>query len=134
MQERIMLVAITNFNAAWLAILLGICGGVALGLFFHDENWLGGYGSWKRRCLRLGHISFFGLAFLNLAFVFSAAYLNFKDDEVVWSSRLFIVGLFSMPLVCYLSAIKKGFRQLFFIPVASLLLATSLFICKVMFK
>ena len=128
------MVAIMNLNAAWLGILLGIIGGIAQGLFFHDENWLGGYGSWQRRCLRLAHLSLFALSFLNLLFVFSTAYLGLKQEEIAWSSLLFVVGLFSMPLVCYFSAIKKGFRHLFFIPVSSLLLATSIFILKAIIK
>ena len=122
----------TNFYAAWLAILLGLISGTIQGLFFHDENWLGGYGSWKRRMLRLGHISFFGLAFLDLAFVMSASYLKLTEHEIVWTGRLVLVGLVTMPLVCYLAAIKKVFRHLFFVPVVSLLAGITIFICKVM--
>ena len=50
-----------NLFLGWLWILLGFVSGMALGMFFHRENWLGGYGSFKRRMYRLGHISFFGL-------------------------------------------------------------------------
>ena len=60
-----------NLLVAWVAILIGLLTGTALGLFFHDESWLGGYGSWRRRLMRLGHISFFGTGFLNLAFILS---------------------------------------------------------------
>ena len=49
-----------NLLVAWLAILIGLVTGTVLGLFFHEENWMGGYGSWRRRMVRLGHISFFG--------------------------------------------------------------------------
>ena len=126
------MIATTNFYAAWLAILLGLITGTVQGLFFHDENWLGGYGSWKRRMLRLGHISFFGLAFLDLAFVMSASYLKLTGQDIVWTGRLMLVGLVTMPLVCYLSAIKKDFRHLFFVPVLSLLAGVGTFICKVL--
>ncbi len=34
-----------NLFLAWLWILLGFVSGMVLGLFFHRENWLGGYGS-----------------------------------------------------------------------------------------
>ncbi|HMF37455.1 MAG TPA: hypothetical protein VKF17_12475, partial [Isosphaeraceae bacterium] len=60
-----------NLTVAWLAILLGLISGTLLGLFFHREDWLGGYGSWRRRMLRLGHISFFGTGLLNLSFALS---------------------------------------------------------------
>ena len=42
-----------NLFLAWLWILLGFVTGMVLGLFFHHENWLGGYGSFKRRMYRL---------------------------------------------------------------------------------
>ena len=45
-----------NLWAAWIGIIAGMLSGAALGLFFHEESWLGGYGSWPRRLLRLGHI------------------------------------------------------------------------------
>ena len=37
-----------NLTTAWLAILAGLITGTASGLFFHDESWMGGYGSWRR--------------------------------------------------------------------------------------
>src|SRR4051812_205671 len=49
-----------NIAAAWIGILCGVLGGAVVGLFFHRDEWLGGYGSWRRRLARLGHISFFG--------------------------------------------------------------------------
>ncbi len=59
-----------NLWVAWGGILLGLLSGIAQGLHFHKSDWLGGYGSWSRRMMRLGHVSFFGIALLNLAFVF----------------------------------------------------------------
>ena len=56
-----------NEFAAWFGILGGILSGSIAGLGFKDEHWLGGYGSWRRRQIRLGHVSFFGIAFLNLS-------------------------------------------------------------------
>ena len=32
-----------NLIAAWSAILLGLVSGLVMGLFFHRENWLGGF-------------------------------------------------------------------------------------------
>jgi hypothetical protein len=58
-----------NLTLAWLWILLGFVSGMVLGLFFHRENWLGGYGSFQRRMYRLGHISFFGLGAVNALFL-----------------------------------------------------------------
>jgi hypothetical protein len=117
-----------NIYAAWLGMLAGGLAGAALGLFFHRESWLGGYGSWRRRMLRLGHISLFGLALVNLAFAFSASQLGIAGEVLLWPSRLLIVGLVTMPLVCYLSAFVTRFRHLFFVPVLSVITATVLFL------
>src|ERR1017187_7593901 len=48
-----------NLVIAWLWLLLGFVAGMVLGMFFHGENWLGGYGSFKRRMYRLRHIFLF---------------------------------------------------------------------------
>src|SRR6266436_1502559 len=61
-----------NLIAAWSGILAGFVSGLLLGLFFHREDWLGGFGSFKRRLYRLAHISLFGLAIVNLMFYFTA--------------------------------------------------------------
>jgi hypothetical protein len=60
-----------NLQLAWLWIFLGFLSGSLLGLGFHRENRLGGYASHKQRLYRLGHISFFGLALMNLMFYFT---------------------------------------------------------------
>ena len=125
-----------NLYAAWIGILLGFVGGAVQGSFFHREDWLQGYASWPRRLTRLGHISFFGLAFINLAFAATVAHLQPDTPTatyaIPWCSRLFILGAITMPLVCYLSAWRKGFRHLFFIPVSSLILAAGLFLIGVL--
>ena len=109
-----------NLYAAWIGMLLGGLFGASQGLFFHKDDWLGGYGSWRRRMTRLGHISFFGIAFINIAFVGTTKILGI-EDEVLIPSILFIIGAIGMPLICYLSAFKKVFRHFFFIPALSVI-------------
>jgi len=118
-----------NIYAGWIGFLLGCISGAVQGLFFHKQDWLGGYNSWQRRITRLGHISFFGLGFINLAFALTVRSLNIEDGTEI-SSYLLVLGLITMPLFCYLSAIKEVFRQLFFIPTTSVLLAIILFIWR----
>ena len=113
-----------NFLAAWVAILVGLITGTGIGLFFHDADWMGGYASWRRRMMRLGHISFFGTGFLNLAFVVSGDHLGWSVPPPLASAG-FLLGAVAMPAVCFLSAWRESFRHLFFIPVASLILATA---------
>ena len=116
-----------NLWAAWIGILLGLASGTIQGLFFDREDWLGGYGSWPRRLMRLGHISFFGIAFLNLAYA-NAIYLLGHAQPAPLPSMLLIAGAVLMPAVCYLAAWRKALRHLFFLPVLSLLGAASMFI------
>jgi hypothetical protein len=120
-------VADANLHTAWLGILLGSLAGATQGLFFHREDWLGGYASWPRRMLRLGHVSFFGIGFINLAFALSVRALGI-DGGIAWPSRLFIVAAVTMPLLCYLSSFRTVFRHLFFIPVLSVVAGTVLFL------
>jgi hypothetical protein len=61
-----------NILSGWIGICLGVFTGALFGPLFHKEDWLEGYSSWPRRMLRLGHISFFGLAFLNFMFALTA--------------------------------------------------------------
>lgn len=120
---------IINFYAAWIGILLGFISGALIGLLFHDENWMGGYSSWRRRMIRLGHISFFGIALINLTYSVSLTVFNVKITTP-YSSYLFIAGAISMPLICFLSAYNKIFRHLFFIPVLCLVVGTLIFFTK----
>jgi hypothetical protein len=54
-------IASLNILVGWIAMLSGAAAGAALGLFFGRDDWAGGYASFRRRMLRLGHISFFGI-------------------------------------------------------------------------
>lgn len=101
----------------WWAMLGGVVSGAVIGLFFHQEKWAGGYGSFQRRMMRLGHISFFGIGFLNLLFGLTLKFISLPDLYVTIASVGFVVGMISMPLCCFLSAWRKPFRHLFPIPV-----------------
>ena len=120
---------IINFYAAWIGILLGFVAGAILGLFFHDDNWMGGYSSWRRRMARLGHISFFGIALINL--IYSLSITVFKIQiPTPYASHLFVAGAITMPLICFLSAYQKNFRHLFPVPVLCLVAGTLIFFTK----
>jgi hypothetical protein len=112
-----------NLIGGWLAILIGLVGGAAIGLFFHRDQWLGGYSSWSRRMLRLAHISLVGTGLLNILFALSAYRVRDPFSQQV-ASWLFLCGAISMPTVCALSAWRHGGRHFFFIPVLCLVCAT----------
>jgi hypothetical protein len=104
-----------NWYAGWWLILAGFASGAALGLFFHRECFLGGYGSFRRRMLRLGHIACAALGMLNLIVASSPQ-----------SSPLLVAGGAMMPAVCFLTAWKQNCRHLFFLPVLALIAAVVL--------
>jgi hypothetical protein len=115
-----------NLIAAWLGILSGFASGLALGLFFQREDWLGGYASLKRRLYRLAHISCFGLGAVNLLFYFTALSLPAGTRALAIASWAFIAGAIAMPICCCLMAHVPSARPLFAIPVLSLLLGGAL--------
>jgi len=115
-----------NLYAAWIGFLLGALAGATAGLFFDREAWLGGYAGWHRRMVRLGHISFFGIGLLNLGFFLTVEALGIQGGLRL-PAYLLIVGAVTMPLVCYLSAFRKGFRHLFFVPAGAVTLALAVF-------
>ena len=110
-----------NLIIAWLWILLGFVSGMVLGLFFHQENWLGGYGSLRRRMYRLGHISFFGLGALNLLFWLTRQNLSLTGPLADAASWLFLLGALTMPLCCAVMAHFPKAHLVFAVPVVSLI-------------
>ena len=110
---------VLNLVGGWLGMLAGVLFGAIIGLFFHREEWMGGYASHRRRLTRLGHISFFGLGFLNLFFAVTAGPLKLHSGSLMAASISLIVAAITMPICCFLSAWKKPFRHLFPIPVAA---------------
>lgn len=122
-----------NLFAGWVSILLGFVAGAVPGLFFWREEWLGGYGSWRRRMVRLAHISFFGLGFINLAFAFTLPPWETArmSGALHWSAALLVVGNAAMPAVCYLAAWRQPFRHLFAVPVACEVVGVALLLLEV---
>ena len=110
-------IAESNLLAGWAGMLCGAVSGALIGLFFHDDRWMGGYGSFRRRLTRLGHISFFGLGFLNLLFGLSLKAVPLPLLHAQVASFGFILGAVTMPLCCFLAAWRPQLRHLFPIPV-----------------
>ena len=119
-----------NIHAAWIGFLLGCLAGAIPGLFFHNSDWLGGYTSWQRRMIRLAHIAFFGIGFINLSFALTARTLGLSAGLQA-TSVLLITGAVTMPALCYLSAWKPVFHNLFFIPAGSVTIGIALFAWRI---
>jgi len=118
-----------NLLIAWIWMLAGFISGALLGLRFARENWLGGYASFRRRLYRLGHISFFGLGFMNLAFGLTVNTLDGASTALLTAaSWLFLMGAVSMPMCCLVMAHRPNAKplMLFSVPVGSLLSGATL--------
>ena len=120
-----------NIVAAWIGFLLGCTAGAIPGLFFYQQEWLGGYTSWPRRMIRLAHIAFFGIGLLNIAFAFTVHTFGLDSDAAL-PSALLIIGAAAMPLICYLSAWKPIFRHAFFIPAISVTLSIFIVLWRIL--
>lgn len=103
---------------AWTGMLLGVLSGAVIGLFFHREDWMGGYNSYRRRLTRLGHISFFGLGFVNFFFAITHQFAGLAPGFNQAAAIAFVTGAATMPTCCFLSAWRKPFRHFFFLPVS----------------
>lgn len=110
-----------NLIASWAGILLGIVSGMLLGLGFHRDKFLGGYGSVQRRLYRLGHISFFGLAIINFLFWLTVSLVPLDGSSLVAASTALLIGAATMPLCCLLMPHWSAARHFFAVPVLSLL-------------
>jgi hypothetical protein len=112
-----------NWYFGWGMILSAFVTGAIIGLFFHREGFLGGYASFPRRILRLGHIALAALGMVNILFSLTPMPSE-PSCRVSVASIGFVVGGLTMPAVCFLSAWRAGFRHLFFIPVTALIVAS----------
>ncbi len=115
-----------NLVAGWYLVLAAFVSGAAIGLGFHREEFLGGYASFRRRLVRLGHLSLAALGLLNLAYGMAPV-----SPATIWPGALLLAGAIAMPAVCFLAAWRTGFRHLFFIPVTLLIVAVVLIIHEV---
>jgi hypothetical protein len=111
-----------NWTVGWALVLMAFVSGAILGVGWHREEFLGGYASFRRRVIRLGHVAFAALGLMNV--VFSLSPLPTPDTTAArLASLCFIAGGVLMPLVCFLTGWRAAWRHLFFVPVLCLIAA-----------
>ena len=111
-----------NWTVGWTLVLLAFLSGAALGIGWHRDEFLGGYGSFRRRVIRLGHIACAALGLMNV--IFSLSPLPTPGTAAArYASICFIAGGVTMPLVCFLTGWRPAWRHMFVIPVLSLIAA-----------
>jgi len=111
------------WSAGWSLVIVGFASGATLGLGFAGESFLGGYPSWRRRLLRLGHVACVMLGVLQMLFAVSPAA---AEPRAMLTAQLWLIGGITMPAVCALAAWRQPLRVLFPIPVVSLGAAATL--------
>lgn len=111
-----------NWYFGWGLIVAAFVTGAMIGVFFYTEDFLGGYASFRRRILRLGHISLAALGMINILYSQSSM-AEEPSLRTTIASVGFVVGGLTMPAVCFLSAWRVGLRRWFFIPVVALIAA-----------
>jgi hypothetical protein len=116
---------VMNFYAGWGMVLAAFVTGAAIGLFFHREDFWGGYASFRRRIVRLGHIALAALGMMNVVYALCP-----WPVVGTWvergASTCFVVGGITMPAVCFLAGWRERARVLFAVPVLSLVAAVVL--------
>jgi len=114
-----------GWRVGWVLIGLGFASGAVVGLFFHREGFAGGYGSWRRRLVRLAHVAFVALGMLNLLHAAGLA-AGFATPYPVLGTCALALGGFLMPTNCLLAAWRPAFRHLFALPVLVLALGAGI--------
>lgn len=106
-----------NMLAGWTSMIFGLIAGAVIGLFIHQESFAGGYSSFRRRMMRLGHVAFFALGIINVVFALTISTTGVDLSYPTVASASLVAGAILMPLTCYLTAWKKPFRHVFTLPV-----------------
>jgi len=113
---------VLNWQCGWWLVLAAFITGAVIGLSFHRDDFLGGYGSFRRRLVRLGHIALAALGIMNV--VFSLSPWPVPGTWMATAASLcFVAGGVAMPAACFLTAWRKEFRHVFAVPVTALVLA-----------
>ena len=106
-----------NLWAGWTGMMFGLVSGAVIGLKFHHEDFAGGYASFPRRMLRIGHLAFFGLGIINVLFALTLTSSGVVLSYPAVASVSLAAAVFLMPAVCFLTAWKQPFRHVFPLPV-----------------
>jgi hypothetical protein len=108
-----------NLVVGWSSMAAGVMSGAWIGLSFAQDGWLGGYSSFPRRMLRLGHIACFGIGILNVLFALTVQAMPLPPTLRLVGSIGFTAAALTMAPCCFLTAWRAQFQRLFPIPVLS---------------
>ena len=121
-----------NISFGWIWLLIGLVMGAIMGLWSFNgplPSPVGDYTSLPRRMLRLSHIAFVGLSFLNMLFGYQVDRLVLTRKLKKSSSMLLIGGSVLMPLILFLAVFNEAFKYL--LPIPAMMIIASLVIVAI---
>jgi hypothetical protein len=117
-----------NIIVGWSGMVAGALLGMTFGLFAESREWAGGYASFERQAMRLGHVAAFALGMINVLYglCLSAILVELPEWLVVTGSGTMIAGGVLMPTVCLLAAWRRPMKYLFPLPATCVLIAVAI--------
>jgi hypothetical protein len=108
----------------WAIMAFGALVAMATGLQAHRDDWFGGYGSYRRLMLRLGHICYFAMGALLVLYSSVVPEPWHPPGALVYFGVLSMVaGAITLPTVCLLAAWRGPFHLPFALPVGFVIAA-----------
>ncbi|MBI3934703.1 MAG: hypothetical protein HY316_08405 [Acidobacteria bacterium] len=104
----------------WGAALGSLAMGIYMGQKFQREDWLGGYGSFPRRMVRLAHVALAAIGMLNIQFSQSLPRLHLSGAMLTTASFTLIAAAVLMPACCLWMAWRRSHFEIFAAPVICL--------------
>lgn len=120
---------ILNELFGWSSVLAGVGMGIYIGWKFQRQDWLGGYGSFARRMVRLAHIAAVAFGMLNIQYAASSARLQLAPILQRITSVALMAAAVLMPACCLWSAYgRRRHLEIFAAPVGCLCIGVGLLI------
>ena len=117
----------SSILAGWCGMILGALLGMAFGVHAESRDWAGGYGSFRRQALRLGHVAAFALGIINVLYgLCTRGLVLLPDWAAVAGTVAMIIGGFLMPAVCLAAAWRRSLKYLFPLPATCVLAALAI--------
>ena len=115
--------AILNRQVAWTGMAIGAALGMLLGLWSFDgpapvPGFLGEYDDTARRLMRLGHIAFFGLGFINLLLARELPALAERPRRI--AGLAMNIGNLGLPLTLVVASIVAPVKYLMAVPASAM--------------
>ena len=121
----------SNRLVAWTGFCLGVISGSLMGLWAFDgpldpPTWIGDYDNTSRRLIRLGHISFFGIGYLNLLLARELPGFDLERRGKALESRCMNAANIALPFMLFAAAAYAPVKYLLPIPVFATLIALTI--------